>query len=98
MIFTQDSATSADGKMYSFWAGGHVVYFECVLVVNLILLRWTHNFTGWNEFVIFLQIASFFILVWLDSIWLTNGAIAYFWEEYMSSWTAVLGCLLIAFI
>ena len=72
-----------------------MVYFECVLLANLVLLRWTHNFTGWGELFIFVQLISFFTFVWLDSILLTNGAIAYFYDEFMSSWTAWLGVFLI---
>ena len=52
MVFTQESFTAADGRSYNFWASGHVVYFECVLLANLVLLRWTHNFTGWGELFI----------------------------------------------
>jgi len=44
----------ADGKTFNFWAGGHIVYFECILLANMVLLRQTHNFTGWNELLIFL--------------------------------------------
>jgi len=84
----------ADGKTFNFWAGGHVVYFECVLLVNLVLLRQTHNFTGWNELLIFLQVSSFFWLVYLDSI-LLKGPIMYFFDEYWSSKTAWLGVLFV---
>ena len=51
MVFTQESACP-NGKSYTFWAGGHVVYFECVLIANLVLLRNTHNFSGWGELLI----------------------------------------------
>ena len=27
MQFTQDSATASEGRTYTFWAGGHIVYF-----------------------------------------------------------------------
>ena len=84
----------ADGKTFNFWAGGHVVYFECVLLVNMVLLRQTHNFTGWNELLIFLQVSSFFWLVYLDSI-LLKGPIMYFFYEYWSSKTAWLGVLFV---
>lgn len=73
-----------------------MVYFECVLLVNLVLLRATNNFTGWGEFVIFLQVASYFIIIYLESIILTKTVIAYFMDEFMSSSTAWLGCLLVA--
>ena len=83
-------------KTFSFWAGGHIVYFQTVFVSNFVLLRATHNFTGWNELLIFLQVTSYFWILYLDSIILTKGPIAYFFDEFMSSWTAWLGCILIA--
>jgi len=67
MVSTQESPTPS-GKTYSFWAGGHIVYFECVLIVNLVLLRYSHNWTGWGELLIFLQVTSYFWIVYLDSI------------------------------
>ena len=70
MTFTQESEVP-NGKTYTFWAGGHVVYFECVLLANLVLVRSTNNFMGWGELIIFLQVASYFIFVYLDSILLT---------------------------
>ncbi len=85
-----------NGKTFSFWAGGHIVYFMCVFVANFVLLRATHNFTGWNEFFITLQVSSYFIILYLDSILLTKGVVAYFWDEFTSSWTAWLGCIFIA--
>ena len=84
----------SDGKTFNFWAGGHIVYFECVLTANFILLRSTHNFTGWCELLIFLQVTSFFWLLYLDSIWLTSP-ISYFFDEFFGSLTAWLGVLFV---
>ena len=70
MTFSQESE-APNGKTYTFWAGGHVVYFECVILANLVLIRSTNNFMGWGELIIFLQVASYFIFVYLDSILLT---------------------------
>jgi len=95
LVFTQESAT-ASGKTYSFWAGGHIVYFECVLIANLVLLRYSHNLTGWGELLIFLQVTSFFWIVYVDTIMFPTGVIAYFSDEFYSSWTAWLGCFLLA--
>ena len=95
MVFTQDSPTSS-GRTYTFWAGGHVVYFECVLIVNLVLLRYSHNLTGWGELLIFLQVTSFFWIMYLDTIVFPTGVIGYFSDEFYSSWTAWLGAVLMA--
>ena len=93
MVASQDSPTVM-GKTYNFWAGGHIVYFECVLVANLVLLRATNNWTGWGELLIFLQVTSFFWILYLDSTILTSD-ISYFFGEWLGSTTAWLGCLLI---
>lgn len=53
-----------DGKTFNFWAGGHHVYMNCVLLANVIVLKMTHNFTGWGIIVIVCQIASFYIALW----------------------------------
>ena len=94
MVFTQESAV-ASGKSFTFWAGGHIVYFECILLANLVLLRQTHNHTGWFELLLFLQTTSFFWILYLDTIIFTKGVVAYFYDEFMSSSTAWLGCLLV---
>ena len=95
MLATQESPTP-DGKTYTFWAGGHIVYFECVLLVNLVLLRYSHNWTGWGELLIFLQVTSYFWIVYVDTILFPTGVLAYFSDEFYSSWTAWLGCALLA--
>ena len=70
----------------------------CVMMVNIIILRSTHNWTGYSEAVVVMQFLSFFIILYLDSVLLTTGAIAFFFDEYFSSWTAWLGVLLMASI
>lgn len=42
-----------------------------------------------------MQIGAFFFCVYFDSIYLTQGVIAYFSEEFYSSGSAWLGCLFI---
>lgn len=93
MVFTQLSAV-ADGKTYNFWASGHMVYLECVLLANFVMLRATHNWTFWGELFLFVQVLSFFVFLYLDSVWFTNP-IAHFFDEYFSSKTAWLGCFLV---
>lgn len=93
MVFTQLSPVS-DGKTFTFWAGGHTVYFECVLLANIVLLRATNNWTGWGELLIFMQVTSYFWILYLDSVMFTN-AISYFFDEFFSSWTAWLGCFFV---
>ena len=53
-----------DGKSFTFWAGGHHVYMNCVLLANIIILKMQHNYTGYNIFIVGLQIASYFVLLY----------------------------------
>ena len=84
-----------DGNTYSFWSGGHIVYFMAVLLANLVLLRATHNWTGWGEAIVLLQLVSYFVFTYADSKILDTGVIAHFYDEFMSSKTAWLGVLLV---
>ena len=68
----------------------------CVLIANMVLLRGTHNFTGWGEAFVALQLVSFIVILYMDSVILTSGPIAYFFDEWFASWTAWLGVLLVA--
>ena len=93
MVFPQLSQV-ANGRTFSFWAGGHIVYFMCVISANIVLLRSTHNWTSLVEIVVAMQVASFFVVLYLDATMLTTAEIAYFLDEYFSSPTAWLGVLL----
>ena len=48
------SQPTESGRTYNFWAGGHIVYFQSLLLANLVLIRQTSHFIGINEFMIFL--------------------------------------------
>ena len=52
-MYASQEAQVANGKTFTFWAGGHIVYFMCVVVANLVLIRSTHNLQGYGEFWIF---------------------------------------------
>ena len=45
--------------------------------------------------LIFLQVTSFIWILYLDTIILTRSDIAYFFDEFWSSWTAWLGFALL---
>ena len=75
-----------------------MVYFECIFIANLVLLRQTSNYTGWGEIVLLCQVTSFFITVYTISRVLNMSVIAHFFDEFFSSWTAWLGCLFVASI
>ena len=45
-----------DGKSFTFWAGGHHVYLNCVLLANLLILKMQHQYTGINLAIVAIQI------------------------------------------
>jgi phospholipid-transporting ATPase len=47
-----ESSPTTDGKSFTFWAGGHHVYMNCVLLANLMILKMQHNYTGFNVIII----------------------------------------------
>lgn len=59
----EDSALP-DGKTFTFWAGGHHVYMNCVILANVIIIKMQHTITGFNLVIVALQISSFFVLLW----------------------------------
>ena len=52
VFYTSEDTLVPDGKTFNFWAGGHHVYMNCVLLANLIILKMQHNITGFNLFII----------------------------------------------
>ena len=93
-VAAEDSPVD-DGKTFNFWAGGHHVYMNCVLLANLIILKMQHAYTGFNLVIITLQIACYFLLLWYFSVELQTDVIYMFMDEFLSSWTAWLGCFFI---
>ena len=41
-----------DGKTFNFWAGGHHVYMNCVLLANILILKMKHAYTGVNMVIV----------------------------------------------
>lgn len=93
-VASQDSPVE-DGKNFTFWAGGHHIYMNCVLLSNLIILKMQHNFTGFNLIIILLQITSFFVLLWYFNEELQTDVIYQFWEEFIASKVAWLGAFFV---
>lgn len=55
-FWTSQESPVDDGKNFTFWAGGHHVYMNCVLLANIIILKMQHNWTGWNFAIVVWQI------------------------------------------
>ena len=91
---SQDSAVSS-GKSFTFWAGGHHVYMNCVLLANVIILKMQHNFTGFNGVICLFQVISFFAILYYFSIEFQTGVTYRFMDEFVSSITAWLACFFI---
>lgn len=84
-----------DGKTFNFWAGGHHVYMNCVLLANLIILKMQHAYTGFNMVIILCQIGSYFAFLWYFSETLTTDVLYQIGEEFRSSNVAWLGCFFV---
>jgi len=81
MVVTQ-IAVFANGQTYDFWAGGHVVFFFCIVVVNLVQLQMTNNLTGWGELLIFSQILFFFPSYWVICWWADDNVVYGIFEQW----------------
>ena len=94
-FWTAEDTVVDSGKNFTFWAGGHHVYMNCVLLANIIILKMQHAYTGVNMFIIICQIACFFFLLWYFSVELQTDVIYQFMDEFTSSKTAWLGCFFV---
>ena len=86
VFYTSQDTVLEDGKTFNFWAGGHHVYMNCVLLANLIILKMQHNWTGFNMIIIFCQIASYFVILFYFSFTLTTDVLYMIGEEFLSSY------------
>ena len=91
-FYTSEDTSVENGKSFTFWAGGHHVYMNCVLLANIIIIKMQHNYTGHNLVIVALQILSFFCLLYYFQHELQTDVIYRFWEEFIASYTAWLGC------
>lgn len=94
-FYVAEDSPVEDGKSFNFWAGGHHVYMNCVLLANLIIFKMQHNYTGWNAVIIAAQISSYFVLLWYFSIELQTDVIYRFMDEFTASNPAWLGCFFV---
>ena len=93
VFYTAEDTAVVDGKTYNFWAGGHMVYMNCVILANFIILKMQHAFHVFNFVIIAGQIISFFVLLWYFQFALTTDPLYKFMDEFIASPTAWLGSL-----
>jgi len=94
VFYTAEDTITPEGKTFNFWAGGHHVYMNCVLLANLIIIKMMHNITGFNLVIIGAQIASYFVILYYFQMTLQTDVIYRFADEYVSSPAAWLGSIL----
>jgi len=70
------------------------VYFICIFLANLTLLKLHNNLTGWGELLMFLCASSYFWLVAIESQIPAFSSVYKFMAESVSSYSAWLGALL----
>lgn len=51
-FYTSEDTVIEDGKNFNFWAGGHHVYMNCVLLANILILKMQHAYTGFNLIIV----------------------------------------------
>ena len=51
-FYTSEDTVLEDGKNFNFWAGGHHVYMNCVLLANILILKMQHAYTGFNFIIV----------------------------------------------
>ena len=85
---------SSQSLTFTFWSGGMFVYAGCIFIVNSVLLRMTHNFTGLQEAVMFAQCFSFWLILYLQTQTALFPSLYGTWQELVSSESAWLGFML----
>jgi len=85
--------TDASGKDYDFWEGGMNVFWVCIFLANLTLLKLHNNFTGWGEAIMFVCAFSYWLIVWMESLLPMFPQVYRFMEQDVSSGVAWLGAL-----
>ena len=93
-LMLPDESPVPNGKQYSMWPGGMMIFFATVLIANTVWLRMVNNAAFWGELFCFLQTTAYLWFTYLWSILITTSVIYYFWSIYVSSPVAWLGLLL----
>ena len=91
VFYTAEDTLLPEGMTYNFWAGGHMVYMNCVILANLIIIRMSHDIHLYNLFLIGAQIGCFFVLLWYFQYTLQTDPLYKFMDEFVASPTAWIG-------
>lgn len=70
------------------------MFWVCLFIVNLTLLRMQHNWTGWSEFFIFGCALHYFAIAAILSTSKSFPIVYKFWDESTSSPSAWYGAIL----
>jgi len=93
-----DGVDNSGGKDLGFWVAGHVVYGGACLVCNALILMRYNNFTIWGEFLIFLMVAAYFLIFWLENLFLGLPQIYGIFGPTFSTFAIWLQLLLVVMI
>ena len=83
-----------DGHTFEFWAGGHHVYFICIIFANIIVLKLQNTYSGLNETIMILHIACYVGSLYVWSEYMKFSVIYGFWDEWVTCWTAWFGIIM----
>jgi len=70
------------------------VFWVCVFLANFTLLKLHNNWTGWGEVLMALCCFSYFLIIYMESLFPMFPNVYRFMEESVSSGSAWLGALL----
>jgi hypothetical protein len=86
-------AANSSGHAFNFFESGQNVFWVCIFIANLTLLRMHHNWTGWGEGLLLLAAVSYFLIAYIESQYTMFPVVYKFWEESTSSTSAWYGAI-----
>lgn len=84
-------AADSSGLTYNFWPGGQNTFWVCIFLCNITLLQMHNNWTGWGEAIMALCCFSYFLIIYLETLFPMFPNVYRFWDESVSSGSAWLG-------
>jgi len=97
MVSMQDHTyANATGKVWGFWPAGQNVFWICICLANLTLLKMHNNWTGWGEAIMFICISCYWPMVYLENLITAFPSVYKFWNESNRDsigWAAAIFCL-----
>jgi len=92
---TEDTYKDESGREFGFWEGGQTIYLACILLANVKLMQMMNNITCYAGWLLFLCTGSYFLMMWLETLYAYFPEVYKFGEVYWCSWVAWLSILFV---